>query len=103
MLALIGCALLILCCLLVMAVATLLMATELLDNLNWRLFGPSVESAGTGHSNSAGDQPVLRLCRSRFHALKFGTQPLFLFSHGRFDFSFELVKANRKLLLEALA
>lgn len=51
MLALIGCTLLILCCLLAMAVATLLMATEWLDSLNWHLFGPSVESAGTGHSN----------------------------------------------------
>ena len=50
MLALIGCTLLILCCLLVMAVATFLIATEWLDSLNWHLFGPSVESAGTGHN-----------------------------------------------------
>jgi len=51
MLALIGCALLILCCLLVMAVATFLIATGWLDSLYWHLFGPSVESAGTGHGN----------------------------------------------------
>jgi hypothetical protein len=51
MLALIGCALLILCCLLVMSVATFLIATGWLDSLYWRLFGPSVESAGTGHGN----------------------------------------------------
>ncbi len=51
LLALIGCTLLILCCLLVMAAATFLIAAKWLDNLNWHLFGPSVESADTGDNN----------------------------------------------------